>query len=160
MILITRLGQGRSSNAQLPAVKMWACSPVLQVYFKKILWTLPLPEMRQDYEQQFTFPGHLEERSRCLDLFLKLYGDPCPLRQVRHGYLCLCLCVCLCLSTCNISGPVPSRSSSLQGQPSCFNEKVQWHGESVISWVVNKSGAEEVHLVQQYSIYWSSDCAI
>jgi len=27
--------------------------------------------------------GHLEERSRCLDLFLKLYGDPCPLRQVQ-----------------------------------------------------------------------------
>jgi len=27
--------------------------------------------------------GHLEERSRCLDLFLKLYGDPCPLKQVQ-----------------------------------------------------------------------------
>ena len=27
-------------------------------------------------------------------------------------------------------------------------------------WVVNKSGAEEVHLVQQYSIYWPCDCAI
>jgi len=27
--------------------------------------------------------GHLEERSRCLDLFLKLYGNPCPLKQVQ-----------------------------------------------------------------------------
>ena len=45
MMLITRLVRGRSSNAQLQAVKMWACSPVLQVSFKQILWMLPLPEM-------------------------------------------------------------------------------------------------------------------
>jgi len=27
--------------------------------------------------------GHLEERSRCLDMFLKLYGEPCPLKNVQ-----------------------------------------------------------------------------
>lgn len=25
----------------------------------------------------------LQERSRCLDMFLKLYGEPCPLKNVR-----------------------------------------------------------------------------
>ena len=72
--MLTRLVQGKSSNVQLPAVRMWGCSPVLQVT------TVAFDQKKCTFV--FPHPGHLEERSRCLDFFLKLYGDPSPLRQV------------------------------------------------------------------------------
>ena len=96
---VTRSDQGRSSNAQLQAVKMWACSPVLQVSsFGKILWTSKI--WNEQRLRTLSSPGHLQERSRCLDLFMKLYGDPCPLRQVRVNFCVLVLVAFILLNAC------------------------------------------------------------
>ena len=120
---------GRSSNAQLQAVKMWGCSPVLQVT------TVAFDQKKCTFV--FPHPGHLEERSRCLDFFLKLYGDPSPLRQVAVD-------CCVGSSQWYIPGPIQSWSCPLQRQPSRCNEKVQWHGEPVISCQVNGCDDQEV----------------
>ena len=57
--------------------QLWECGDALQC----CRWP-QWPLIRKKCTFVFPHPGHLEERSRCLDFFLKLYGDPSPLRQV------------------------------------------------------------------------------
>ena len=112
--------------------QLWECGDALQC----CRWP-QWPLIRKKCTFVFPHPGHLEERSRCLDFFLKLYGDPSPLRQVAVD-------CCVGNSQWYISGSIQSWSCPLQRQPSRCNEKVQWHGEPVISCQVNGCDDQEV----------------